>query len=1107
MVVIYNLLKDHTVKEISFADWNSPPIDEHVDNDEVNHPSVNEVDEDGREINKIFEPRVEHQVKIVYVKETLEFMNEVLFGPRLEMVFGHRAVFGLWPSSPLVGDGLAGSNETDKLALLEFKARITSDPFGIMTSWNETIHFCHWYGVTCGHRHKRITMLKLRSLKLGGSISPHVGNLSFLRVFSLINNSFRHQIPPEIGRMRRLQRLVLQNNSLSGEIPANLSGCSKLNRIYVGFNSLEGSIPKELGTLSKLKEFVIDFNNFRGRIPFSFANLSSLEVIATLFNNFGGSIPDIFGRLTNLYFLGLDENEFSGMFPSSVFNLSSLETFAAVENKLHGTFPSNLGIAYPRLQTFAIGLNQFSGTIPVSISNASNLFELGLGSNQLHGEVPSLKNLHKLGRFNLAYNHLVSGGIGDDLSFLCDLTNATLLQSLYIHSNKFRGTLPQCIANLSSSLVSFSIAENDIFGTIPNGMENLHNLESLMIFSNQFAGPIPPKIGKLPKLYQVGMAMNSLSGNVPSSFGNLSRLTNLYLEDNNLQGSIPSSLAECHNLEILSLSRNNLSGTISPEVIGGLSSSYIFVDLSRNHFTGFVPKEVGHLINLEHFDVSGNMLSGEIPASLGSCKIIQYLDMQENFFQGTIPSDMSSLRGIEFLSLARNNLSGTIPKFLEQFTFLQSLNLSYNNLEGVIPTKGVFQNATATSVQGNTKLCGGIPEFKLPKCKFRHSSKRGLSLTLKLIISLLCGLSGVTFSLAFLYVCCFQRVKKEHPSSDSEIFPKMSYQSLLKATDGFSSANLIGTGSFGSVYKGLLDQGETIIAIKVLNLFAHGASKSFTAECEALKNIRHRNLVKVLSTCSGSDYRGCDFKALIYEYMVNGSLDEWLHPTQTSIETNERPQSLTFSQRLNIAMDVAMALDYLHHQCHVPIVHCDLKPSNVLLNDDMIGHVGDFGLARFLPKTPEDGFGNQSSSIEVKGTIGYTPPEYGMGHEVWTQGDVYSYGILLLEMFTGKRPTSDLFQGTSNLHNFVKAALPKHVVEIVDPVLVQEKEEGETSADQCFTKASTKIHIKFEEGLISILEIGLACSAELPRERLDITDAVAEMCRIRNKLRSDKMLD
>ncbi|XP_009342480.2 probable LRR receptor-like serine/threonine-protein kinase At3g47570 [Pyrus x bretschneideri] len=1001
---------------------------------------------------------------------------------------------------------LAGSNETDKLALLEFKARITTDPFGVMSSWNETIHFCQWHGVTCGHRHKRITMLILRSLKLGGSIPPHVGNLSFLRVFNLENNNFSHGLPPEIGRLRRLQLLGLRNNSLSGEIPANLSGCSKLNYIHIGSNLLEGSIPKELGTLSKLIKFKIEYNHHSGSIPYSFSNISSLEAFGAAFNSLSGSIPDIFGRLTNFYFLGLDENDLSGTIPPSIFNVSSLETFAVGSNNLQGTFPSNLGNSCPRLQFFAIEDNQFSGTIHVSISNASNLITLQIGENQLHGEVPSLKNLHKLGRFISNLNDLGSGGTGDDLTFLCDLTNATGLQYLQIDSNNFGGMLPQCLANLSSSLLFFTADDNSMFGTIPNAMENLHNLEAISLSDNQFSGLIPPAIGRLSKLYEVFMRNNLLSGNVPSSFGNLSQLTHLHLDHNNLQGTIPSTLAECPHLMNLTLGGNNFTGIISSELIRS-SSSYVHLDLSRNHLTGFLPTEVGQLINLEHFDVSRNLLSGEIPPSLGSCKTIQYLDLQENFFQGTIPSGLSSLRGIETLSLARNNLSGTIPKFLENFTFLQSLNLSYNNLEGAVPIEGVFRNANATSVQGNTKLCGGIPEFQLPKCEFRHSSKRGLSLTLKLVISLLCGLSGALFSFAILYLCCFRGKKKEDPSSDSEKFPKVSYQSLLKATDGFSSANLIGMGSFGSVYKGLLDQGETTIAIKVLNLARHGASKSFIAECDALKNIRHRNLVKVLSACSGFDYRGSDFKALIYEFMVNGSLEEWLHPAQTSIDTNQRPRSLTFSQRLNIAIDVAMALDYLHHQCHVPIVHCDLKPSNVLLDDDMIGHVGDFGLARFLPRTLEDGFGNQSSSIGVKGTIGYTPPEYGMGHEVWPQGDVYSYGILLLVMFTGKRPTGDMFQGSSNLHNFVKAALPEQVLDIVDPVLIQEKGEGEMSANQRLTEASTRIRMKFEESLISILGVGVACSADMPGERSDITDAMAEMCRIRNKLRADKMLD
>ncbi|CAN6568644.1 unnamed protein product [Malus baccata var. baccata] len=762
---------------------------------------------------------------------------------------------------------LAGSNETDKLALLEFKARITTDPFGVML-----------------HGMKPSTLAN-------GVALPAVTATS--GVFNLKNNSFSHEIPPEIGHLRRMQLFGLKNNSLSGDIPANLSVCSELNYIQIGGNLLEGSIPMELGTLSKLKNSILKTTTIQEVSPTLLATYHLLK---------RGIIPDIFGRLTNFYFLGLDGNDLSGTIPSSIFNVSSLETFAVGLNYyLQGSLPSNLGKSCPRLQFFAIEDNQFSGTIPISISNASNLFNVQIGENQLHGEVPFFLNLHKLRLFVIGWNHLGSEGTGDDLSFLCDLTNATGLQYLVIESNNFGGY-------------------NCMFGSIPNAMENLHNLEAISLSGDQFSGLIPPEIGKLPILYQIYMENNSLSGNVPSSFGNLSRLTDLHLEDNNLEGTIPSTLSQCTNLVNLTLGGNNFTGIISPELIR-LSSSYVHLDLSRNHLTGFLPMEVEQLINLEHFDVSGNLLSG------------------------TIPSDLSSLRGIETLSLACNNLSGTIPKFLENFTFLQSLNLSYNNLEGVIPIEGVFRNATATSIQGNTKLCGGIPEFQLPQCEFRHSSKRRLNLNLKL----------------------------EDPSSDSEKFPKVSYQSLLKATDGFSSANLIGIGSFGSVYKGLLDQGETTSAIKVLNLARHGAFKSFIAKCEALKNIRHRNLVKVVSTCSEFDYRGSDFKALVYEFMANGNLEEWLHLAQTSIEMNER---------------------------------ASIKKKNICTN-----------------------------------------VEYGMGHKVWPQGDVYSYGILLLEMFTGKRPTGDMFQGSSNLHNFVKASLPEQVLDIVDPVLIQEKGEGEMSAN------------------------------------------------------------
>ncbi|XP_059627082.1 probable LRR receptor-like serine/threonine-protein kinase At3g47570 [Cornus florida] len=612
---------------------------------------------------------------------------------------------------------------------------------------------------------------------------------------------------------------------------------------------------------------------------------------------------------------------------------------------------------------------------------------------------------------------------------------------------------------------------------------------------NKFTGKIPTEIGMLQKLNTFDLSANNFSGGMPSSLGNLSMLNILGLESNNLNGSIPSSLGKCQNLLILDLSNNNLNGTIPSEVVS-LSSLSAVLDLSQNCFTGSLPMEVGNLKNLGGLYVSDNMLSSEIPSTIGSCVKLEKLSMAGNFFQGSIPSSLSALRGIQVLDFSHNNFSGKIPEYLVGFEFLQNFNLSYNDLEGVVPINGLLANATAVSVTGNNKLCGGILELQLPPCNFcnrlKGSKKRGLTLALKLIILIASGLLGLIVLLCILFIY-WRKKKREKPSlgNSGSFFLKVSYQSLLTATNGFSNSNLIGVGSFGSVY-GLLDKEWEKVAVKVLNLLRPGASKLFIIECEALRNVKHRNLVKVITACSSADHQNNDFKALICEFMVHGSLDDWLHPIQGELEAYEEPKNLSLVQRLIIAIDVACALDYLHHHCQTTIIHCDLKPSNVLLDDDMTAHVGDFGISRFLFDANDNDIGNQTNSVGIRGSVGYMPPEYGMRSEVSTSGDVYRYGILLLEMFTGKRLTDVIF---------AKTALPDKVIRIADSVLLQLGEEGEASTSTNNTLNQSHVSsYKIQECLTLIFRIRIACSEESPIERLVISDVVAKLHVIRNNL-------
>ncbi|XP_048129506.1 probable LRR receptor-like serine/threonine-protein kinase At3g47570 [Rhodamnia argentea] len=593
--------------------------------------------------------------------------------------------------------------------------------------------------------------------------------------------------------------------------------------------------------------------------------------------------------------------------------------------------------------------------------------------------------------------------------------------------------LPKCIGNLSTTLTAFSSGGNRVFGEIPEEIGNFVNLEVLFMNLNQLSGVIPSNLGNLRNLARLDLSDNNMGGTIPSSLGNLTKLIGLSLSGNNFRGQIPSQLSNCRSLDSLDLSSNNLGGAIPPQLIG-LSSFAIILDLSRNHLTGVLPKEVGNLRALTALDISDNLLVGEVPSSLGACIGLTSLRMGGNFFHGSIPQSIRLLGGIEELDISRNNLSGQIPEFLAVLHSLKILNLSYNKFEGMLPREGVFKNVTSTFIIGNNELCGGLPEFHLPDCISKSSKSKKINIVI-LSTCIIFGVLGVAVILAFIYLCWLKKkVNKPVPSLINSSCPNISYGELLKATDSFSSTNLIGVGSCGSVYKGILKDSGIAVAVKVFHLVHHGALKSFTVECEALKTIKHRNLLKILTVCSSIDYQGNDFKAIVYEFMDNGSLERWLHPSATSSHGNELPKKLNFIRRISIAIGVASALDYLHHQCHFPILHCDLKPSNILLDAKMVVHLGDFGLAKFLLGSSHDTVANQMSSMGLRGSVGYAPPEYAMGCEVSREGDVYSYGILLLEMFTGLSPTDNRFGDNLTLHSFVAAALPERVLEVTDRI-------------------------------------------------------------------------
>jgi len=817
-----------------------------------------------------------------------------------------------------------------------------------------------------------------------------------------------------------------------------------------------------------------------GSIPSKIGLLSDLNFLDLRSNQLGGSIPGELGQLVNLQSLLLGENSLSGEIPHAIFNLSSLQYLYLHANYLDKALPSDIGKLLPHLLELTLENNKFEGPIPASLgNNALGLRVIDLSWNNFKGKIPtSFGNLSNLTFLSLQYNHLVARD-DQDWEFLNTLRNCKSLQILALDSNKLQGSIPQSIGNLPSSLQQLLLGNNSLSGQVPQGIGKLSGLIKLGLGQNYLNGTIEGWIENLKNLQLLRLQSNNFTGQIPSSIGNLTHLAYLYLNGNEFEGSIPDSLGTLEHLLNLDLSYNNLNGYIPPNFAN--LQQLILLSLSHNDLQGdIIP--ISNFEQLTTLDVSSNEFTGPIPESLGRCRDLVSMQMDNNFLTGSIPTTFVNLKSLSMLNLSHNLLSGNIPQSLNVLDSLVKLDLSYNHLYGEIPRNGVFNSSTTVSLEGNPGLCGGVIDLHMPSCTASSKKARTEYYLVRVLIPVF-GFMSLILLVYFLFLSKkMPRRRNLSSTSFGENFLKVSYNDLAQATSNFSESNLIGRGSYGSVYRGKLKEANKMeVAVKVFDLEMSGAERSFLKECEALRSIQHRNLLPILTACSTVDNTGRVFKALVYEFMANGNLDRWLHHKGDG--KAHKPLSLT--QRLSIAVNIADALDYLHHDCGRTTIHCDLKPSNILLDDDMNALLGDFGIAS-LYQDSLSGSADSMNSAGVKGTIGYIAPEYaGGGRHATTSDDVYGFGIILLEMMSGRRPTDPMFKDGMSLVIFVDSNFPHEISHVFDAHLIEEcknfaeaKKASENAVHQC---------------LVSVLQIALSCTKPTPSERMNMNEIASKM--------------
>ncbi|XP_028785288.1 MDIS1-interacting receptor like kinase 2-like [Neltuma alba] len=818
-----------------------------------------------------------------------------------------------------------------------------------------------------------------------------------------------------------------------------------LTNLVLGQNSLSGSIPEEIGMLSNLLQLDLSNNSMlSGRIPSSIGNLNRLQELYIVSCNLSGPIPNEIGKLDSLATINLESNKLYGPIPPSMGNLIGLEELVLSNNKLFGSIPQSIGNLI-NLQEIYLEDNNLSGSIPSTIGNMTKLNTLVLMGNNLSGSLPSEMNNISWYNLQLGDNHF-HGHLPEQI---CQ--GGTLIRFVAQH-NQLTGPIPTSLKNCSS-LRRLRLQGNQLVDNVTNAFGVYPDLDFIDLSGNQLYGHLSSSWGKCQNLRQLYISNNKLSGDIPPQLGEAAKLGELELSSNYLSGQIPKELGKLIMLEKLSLNHNNFSGNV-PLDIRSLNRLQT-LELAANKFNSSITRELGELKSLRILNLSRNKFDKSIPLEFGDLRGLEQLDLSDNLLIGKIPSRLGMLPNLKVLNLSHNDLTGTIPfGFSGSMSTLINVDLSNNQLEGPVPNKPAFR--TFEGLRNNKGLCGNVTGLHLcGNSQICRKSKIFLKIFLPLAILLL-----VVVGASCIFILHERKAKnKDEEAQSQDIYfvwssnREILYENIIEATMNFDDRYLIGKGGQGSVYKAELPTGD-IVAVKRLHSLPSGEisnKKAFTSEIRALTEIKHRNIVKLYGFCSNSR-----FSFLVYEFLEGGSLDNIL-------KDEEQATKLDWKKRVNVVKDVASALFHMHHGCSFPIIHRDISSKNVLLTSEYEeAHLIDFGTAKFLNP-------NSNNMTTFVGTFGYTAPEIAYVMEANEKCDVYSFGVLTLEIIMGMHPgelISSLMEKSTTYDLLLK--------DVLDPRLSPPRK-------------------SIIDELIAVAKIAFSCLNEDPRSRPTMEQVSTEL--------------